>query len=117
MTPEIYRLLHVVGALLLFLGLGGQLTHEAGKAPKLAGALHGLGLLVLVVAGVGVMHKSEPKLEWQPWVFAKIGGWVLLGAMPVLVKRGLLPRALALLLVLGIGAGAAWLGLSNPKPF
>jgi hypothetical protein len=117
MTPEIYRLLHVVGALLLFLGLGGVLSHEPGKAPKLSSALHGLGLLLLVVAGVGVMHKSTPKLDWQPWVFAKIGGWVLLGAMPVLVKRGMLPRAFALLLVLAIGAGAAWLGLADPKPF
>ena len=118
MTPEIYRLLHVVGVLLLFLGLGGVLSHEAGKAPKLSSALHGLGLLLLVVAGVGVLHKSSPQIDWkQPWVLAKIGGWVLLGALPMLVKRGVLPRALALLLVLGLGAGAAWLGLANPKPF
>ncbi len=117
MTPELYRLLHVVGVLLLFLGLGGVLSHEPGKAPKLSSALHGIGLLVLVVAGVGVMHKSEPKLEWQPWVFAKISVWVLLAALPILVSRGVLPRLFALLLVLGLGAGAAWLGLANPKPF
>ena len=117
MTPELYRLLHIAGLMLLFLGLGGVLTHEAGKAPKLCAILHGLGLLTLVVCGVGLMHKSEPKIEWQPWVFAKIGGWVLLGAIPVLVKKGILPRAIALLLVLAIGVGAAWLGLEKVKPF
>ncbi|MFN7589914.1 MAG: hypothetical protein ACK501_16705 [Planctomycetota bacterium] len=117
MSPELYRLLHVTGALMLFLGLGGMLASEPGKGSKLSGILHGIGLLLLLVAGVGVMHKSEPKLEWQPWVFAKISIWLLLGALPVLVKKGVLPRSLAWLVVLGLGATAAWLGLANPKPF
>ncbi|MBL9077645.1 MAG: hypothetical protein JNL08_09085 [Planctomycetes bacterium] len=114
MTPETYRLLHVVGALLLFLGLGGVLAHAGGggKPPGLFLGLHGLGLLVLLVCGVGVMHKAG--YPWQPWVFAKIACWVLLAALPTLVRRGVLPRALGLLLVLGLGAAAAWLGLSKP---
>lgn len=117
MTPELYRLLHVVSLLVMFLGLGGMLAHEAGKAPKLFAALHGIGLLAMLVCGVGLMHKSTPAIEWQPWVFAKIGGWVLLGALPILVKRGVLTRFLALLLAIALAAGAAWLGLANPKPF
>jgi hypothetical protein len=117
MTPEIYRLLHVVGALLLFLSLGASLAHEAGKAPRWAAMVHGLALLVMVVAGVGVMHKSEPKLEWQPWVFAKIGAWVLLAVMPALVRRGMLPRFVAFVLVVALGGGAAWRGRANPNPF
>jgi hypothetical protein len=117
MTPEIYRLLHVVGVLLLFLGLGGVLASEPGKSPKLAAALHGIGLLTMIVAGVGLMHRSSPVIGWEPWVFAKIGGWLLLGAMPTLIKKGVLPRFFALLLVVAIGAAGAWLGLAQPKPF
>ncbi len=117
MTPELYRLLHVVSLLVTFLGLGGMLAHEVGKAPKLFGAMHGIGLLGMLVCGVGLMHKSVPAMEWQPWVFAKIGGWVLLGALPVLVKRGVLTRFLALMLALALATGAAYLGLANPKPF
>lgn len=117
MTPDIYRVIHVACALLLFLSLGAVLAHEPGKAPRWSAAVHGVALLLMVVAGVGLMHKSEPRLEWQPWVFAKMGAWLLLGALPALVKRNLLPRFLAFLLVVGLGAGAAWLGIANPKPF
>ena len=117
MSPDLYRLIHVGSAFLLFLSLGAVLAHEPGKAPRWSMMLHGIALLAMAVAGVGVMHKSEPKLEWQPWVFAKIGAWVLLAVLPVLVKRRLLPRFVAFVLVLGLGVGAAWLGLATQKPF
>jgi hypothetical protein len=116
MTPETYRLLHVVGVLLVFLGLGGVLATSAGdggKSPKLFLVSHGIGLLVMLVAGIGFVHKS--KLEWQNWLFAKIACWVLIGAVPFLVRRGVLPRLLALVVVLGLGATAAW--LARAKPF
>lgn len=115
MSPETYRLLHVVGVLLLFLGLGGVLAsagRDGGKPPGLYTALHGLGLVVMFVAGIGVMHKAG--YAWDPWVLGKIAIWILLGAMPVLVRRGVLPRMVALLLVVALGAAAAWLGLSKP---
>jgi hypothetical protein len=117
MTPEIYRLLHVVFLMSMLLGFGGLLSHEPGKAPKVFGALHGIGLLGMAVCGVGLMHKSSPAIAWEPWVFAKIAAWLLLGALPMMVKRGMLGRMSALVVVLAIGAGAAWLGLANPKPF
>lgn len=117
MTAEMYRLLHLVGVMVLFLGLGGVLTSEPGKAPKLAAALHGLGLLTMIVAGVGLMHRSSPVIAWENWVFAKIGAWVLLAVLPLLVKKGVLPRFFAFLLVLAIGAAGAWLGLVQEKPF
>lgn len=117
MSPDLYRLLHVVSLLVLFLGLGGLLAHEPGKAPKSCLALHGLGLLGLAVCGVGLMHKSSPPIDWQPWIYAKIAALVVLGVVPVLVRRGVLTRFVAFLLVLAIGTGGAWLGLVQDKPF
>lgn len=116
MSPETYRLLHIVGVLLVFLGLGGVLAAaggEGGKGPKLFLALHGIGLLTMLVAGIGFVHKSN--LAWQNWLTAKIACWVLIGAIPFLVRRGVLPRMVALILVLGLGATAAW--LARDKPF
>lgn len=114
MSPETYRLLHIVGVLLLFLGLGGILAsgREGGKGPALFLAMHGLGLLTMLVAGIGVAHKLG--LGWPNWLLVKIACWVLLGALPVLVRRGVLPRAVAIVLVLAIGATAAWLALAKP---
>jgi hypothetical protein len=113
MSPEIYKLLHVVGALMLFIGLGGLLASEAGKAPRVFAVLHGVGLLVMLVAGIGFVHKKP--LTWDNWLFAKIACWVLMGALPVLVKKGIVPRIGGVLLALAIGATAAW--LAQAKPF
>ena len=47
MSLEFYKLLHISGLILLFVGLGGSLiSEEAEKPPKLAAILHGVGLLV-----------------------------------------------------------------------
>jgi hypothetical protein len=112
MSPDVYRLLHLAGVLMLFLGLGGVLASEAGKGSKLFPALHGVGLLVMVVAGIGVAHKSG--YGWPAWLIAKIACWVVIGAVPTLLKRGVLPRFVALLLVLVVGATAAWLARAKP---
>jgi hypothetical protein len=112
MTPELYRVLHVLGALALFLGLGGALSHEPGKAPKIFVGLHGLGLLALIVAGIGVAHRTN--LGWPNWLIAKMGVWVLLGALPMLVRRAIINRFLGLLLALGLGGAAAWLAITKP---
>ncbi len=114
MTPETYRWLHLVGVLMLFVGLGGILAQAGdGKGSRLFLALHGIGLVAMLVCGIGYIHKKP--LAWENWVFAKIACWVLLGAVPVLVRRGVLPRALALILVIGLGGAAAW--LAQAKPF
>lgn len=107
MSPELYRLLHVMGALMLFLGLGGILASEPGKGSKIYGMLHGIGWLVMLVCGIGFAHKSQ--LGWPNWMIAKIGILVLLGALPFLTKRGVLPRPLAALLVVGLGTAAYYL--------
>jgi hypothetical protein len=110
MDPTYYKLIHVVGALLLFCGLGGML---AGKGGKLAGMLHGIGLLAMLVAGIVFADKSG--YGWPGWLLAKIGIWVLLGALPFLVKRGIVGALGALVLALGLGATAVW--LAQAKPF
>lgn len=113
MSPETYRLLHIVGVLLVFLGLGGVLATAGGegKTPRLFLILHGVGLLVMLVCGIGFVHKSG--LKWENWLFAKIACWVLIGALPMLVRKGVLPRAIALVLVVAIGAAAAWLARTH----
>jgi hypothetical protein len=110
MDPTYYKLIHVVGALFVFCGLGGML---AGKGGKFAGMLHGVGLLAMLVAGIGIAHKSPD--GWKHWMTAKVGIWVLLGALPFLVKRGIVGALGALVLALGLGATAVW--LAQAKPF
>ncbi len=115
MSPEIYRVLHVVGALLLFLSLGGVLLVPGDqKASKLVMPLHGIALLIMVVAGVGVVHKDDT-VSWQPWLYAKIGCWLFVAVLPVLVRKGTISRFVGLLLAIAAGATAVW--LAQMKPF
>ncbi len=115
LSPEMYHFLHAAGALLLFLSLGGVLLTPAGAKPsKMAMALHGIALLVMGVAGFGAVSK-DPAIDWGNWLYAKIGCWVFLAALPVLVRKGMVPRMLALLLAIAAGATAVW--LAQAKPF
>ena len=59
MSLDFYRVLHASGALLLFLSLGGIFfATKDHRPPKIAMILHGIALLVMLVAGVGMVHKS-----------------------------------------------------------
>jgi hypothetical protein len=122
MTYELYKLVHLSGLILLFLGLGATLT--AGRAPSAPGrkiglGLHGLGLLALLVAGFGMharLYENVPPdvTRWPLWFFGKLGAWVLIAVLPVLVKRGVVPVALGWLLAIALGVAAAWLVLEKP---
>ena len=67
MPYETYKLLHVVGLLLLFLGMGGQLLRsgsEPERAPKSTAILHGVGLLAMLVGGFGMMARLGDRVHF-----------------------------------------------------
>ncbi len=114
MSPDIYRVIHVTCGLLLFLSLGAVVFGpREEKPPKLAMILHGIALLLMVVAGVGIWHKDDG-VEWGNWLSAKLGCWLFLGALPVLVRKGTLPRFLGLVLGVAAGGAAVWLAITKP---
>ena len=116
MPYETYKLLHVVGLLLLFLGMGGQLlgARSEPRAPKVTAILHGAGLFVMLVAGFGMMARLGIQWPWPGWLIAKLGVWLTIGALPVLARRQILPLGPAWLVASGLGGLAAWLAISKP---
>ena len=117
MPCEIYKVLHVIGLLLLFLGMGGQLfsaDSERGRSPKITTILHGVGLLAMLVGGFGMMARLGIQWPWPGWLIAKLGVWLLIGAFPVAVRRQLVPYGAAWLMAAVLGAVAAWLAIIKP---
>ena len=115
MSAEFYRIAHVLGVLMLFLGLGGMFAaagKEGSKAPALFPVLHGLGLLVMIVAGVGQAHKLG--YGWPMWMLLKIGCWVVIAVLPTLAKKKIVPWAVALLFAIALGGTAIWLAVAKP---
>ena len=108
MSSDTYRILHFVGLAMLFASLGASTLQPAGqKAPKFAMILHGIGLLVMLVAGFGMLAKLGYK-AYESWVLVKVFGWLILGALPVLVRRRVVPGWIGLLLAIAIAGGAAY---------
>lgn len=120
MSYETYKILHLLGILLVFVALGGTALYAANGGNRsdnryrgLVTALHGVGLLIVLVAGFG-LHARLGIDGLPPWFIAKLGIWVLLGVIIIVPyrQRGL---AAALLWALPlIGALAAWLAIAKP---
>jgi hypothetical protein len=113
-----WKVLHVFGVLLLFLALGSSLALELAPAAvgarKLARALHGLALFLILVAGIALM--SALGIHGRPpgWIMVKTAAWLLLGGAPVLIRRAPGLRTVLMIVLPLLGAVAAWAAISKP---
>lgn len=119
----VYRLVHLVGIVLLFAVLGGLslaasrgVTGRSGISPRLAMALHGLALFIVLLGGFGLLARLGVThgMDWPAWVWAKLGIWAL-AAAAVMVPRRRPEWATGLFLALPVLGGlAAWLAIFKP---
>lgn len=121
MSYEFYKVLHVVGIILVFMTLGASVLHAANggtrehnPSRKLVAALNGTGLLLIIVAGFGMLaRKYSMSAGLPPWLHPKLLVWLLIAASPTLLARK--PgSAKAMFFVLPLlGAVAAWFGVNH----
>lgn len=92
----IYKLLHILGIALTVSGLAGLAVHginggtrENNPSRKLMAMAHGIGMLLLLVAGFGLAAAkyNSPNAFALPWVHPKLLVYLLLGAAPALLNR------------------------------
>ncbi|MBX2988893.1 MAG: hypothetical protein KF802_13475 [Bdellovibrionaceae bacterium] len=120
MSYEFYKILHITGVIMTFIGLAGVLAVKM-TAPELPARprrlfflTHGLGLLIALVAGFGLAARLQMFQNLPGWVWAKIGIWIILGgAVAVAKRRGQLGGPL-LTVFIAFGACAAWLAITKP---
>lgn len=117
---EVYKILHVTGFIMVFMGLAGVMamklvTNEIpARARRLFMLVHGLGMLVALVAGFGLAARLQMFQNLPGWVYAKIAIWLVLGGGVALAKRrGQVGWPLIVLFV-GLGCTAAWLAITKP---
>ncbi|MDA0811933.1 MAG: hypothetical protein O3C21_06050 [Verrucomicrobia bacterium] len=111
MSPTFYKILHLAGVVLLFIGLASALMPKDTPHRKIGGIFHGIGLFLLLVAGFGLIAKLQIGFPW--WIVAKLVLWLGFGAMPLIGKRGLLPVPAAWTLAAICGIAAVWLGVTH----
>ncbi len=123
MTFTVYKLMHILGILLVFLGLGGRAVvaqqEEPRKTPghSLVGMLHGIGLLVVLVGGFGMLAKlglDGEEMQGLGWVMVKIVIWILIGGsiiVPVRKPSFVVPW---LVVVAALGLLSGYMALYKP---
>lgn len=120
---EAYKVLHLVAVLTLFMVLGGVAVHamnggtlKGNAARRIVASLHGIALLVAIVAGFGLMARLDLiRGGIPPWIWGKLAIWViamLLLALPY--RRPALARPILLLGLPLLGAAAAFLAVYKP---
>ena len=93
MPYDIYKLLHILGMVFVVMALGGAVVHVINGGSKSSNAFrkgiaisHGVGLVLLIVAGFGMLAKLG--IHGLPvWAIGKLVVWLILGGMPVLIYR------------------------------
>jgi hypothetical protein len=115
-----YKVLHLAGVFLLLLSLGGLLVDRtvatAGTEWKRRlSILNGIGLILVLIAGFGLLARLGVPWPWQGWVFAKMVIWVLFGGLIVLVKR--LRSGVSILWWVAFAAAVLAAYFANYKPF
>ena len=118
---ELYKLVHIVAALVLFMSLGGVAMHAMNGGTRannpsrgFAAAWHGIGLVFLLIAGFGMLARLGMTGGFDGWVWGKIAIWIVLaGLLFLLGRRPDAGRALWLVAA-ALGTTAVYLAIYKP---
>ena len=119
---ETYKLLHILGVVILFAGLGGlTLTVANGATKQTSGALrtiamaHGIGVFVVLLGGFGALARLGMKDGLPGWILVKLAIWlVVAGLVAVPYRKPELAKPIFWLLPV---LAAVAIGMALWKPF
>ena len=113
------KIIHLVGLVLVFMGLVGVLASKASsdapfKKRWIFHLSHGLGLLLIIYSGFALAYQLGIRESVPGWLKGKMVIWLLAGGSMVLVTRfsrfaGSLLIGFAMLVLIG-----AWLAIKKP---
>lgn len=99
----------------VILGLRGGDDRDVAPLRRLLMIGHGVALLVVFVAGFGLMAKRGIMGGgWPLWIWIKLALWLLLGGSVTLVRRSPEMGRVWLFLWPVVGAAAVWVVMAKP---
>ncbi len=120
MPYQFYKVLHLAGIMMVFVGLGGYLAAafqaQKGRFPgkRFAAISHGLGLLLALVGGFGLLARLGLVSGMPVWAGLKLMIWVALGGVLGLIARKPQWAGALWVMTIGLGATAAFLAIYKP---
>jgi hypothetical protein len=112
LSLPVYHYLHLIGLILVFVGIGGLLSSEGAKKAMM---WHGIGLVISFISGFAMLSKMGFMSPMPKWVMIKIALWLVLGFLPVLAKRRVVTASVVVMLAVIVGAALAALGYFKPQ--
>lgn len=115
----IYKIIHLTGIAFTVAGLGALAGHALMGGQKgvgirrLAIVGHGLGLLLVLLGGFGMLARLNIHWPWPGWVLAKVGVWVLFGALATVAGKRAGSKLSFVLVPVLVGL-TAWIALYKP---
>jgi len=112
-----YKVLHLIGIIMLFLSIGGAVIRAAAnqqneKLEKFVLINHGISLLIIVVAGFGLLAKLG--MIFTGWVVVKIIIWLLMAVIILPIKKMPEKKSVWWYTALILGAIAAFMAIYKP---
>ena len=123
MSPDVYKLVHVAGILMVFMSLGGLALHainggtkDSNGGRRLTTMTYGIGLFLILLGGFGWLGAAGMMSAGMPgWTWAKLGIWMAVGALLALpTVKPELSRLVWIVAPL-LGVLGAW--IARTKPF
>jgi hypothetical protein len=120
---ELYKVIHLVGVIVLFSVLGGAMVHainggtaSTNAARRIITVLHGIGLILVLGAGFGLLARLDLMNGGVPlWVVGKLIIWLVAGLLLTVPRRKpALARPILLAGLPFLAAAAAWLAVYKP---
>ncbi len=117
LSYQTYKMMHYLGFMLLFFGIGGILIPAIanfklqGKPRSISYLMHGLGMLFILVGGFGMLARLQLG-GFPPWIHVKIAVWVALGIAIWLAKK--MPSWSLLIAILILTMVAPYMALYKP---
>ncbi len=93
LSYSVYKFIHLAGILMIFFSLGGVVMHVANGGSrdntfrKIAAITHGIGMILVLVAGFGMLARLGIHWPWPGWITAKLLLWLLFGMALFLIYR------------------------------
>ncbi len=122
MSIAVYRVVHMIGLILLFQSLGATLYYvrnggsvSENPSRKMLSIMHGTGLVLLLLGGFGMLAKLDLMSSLPAWVWVKIVVWLAMGASLTMVKKN--PESARIWWILTIVLGAIAATMGSLKPF
>lgn len=88
-----YKVIHLAGVFILLISLGGLIVNRAVSGngenswKKHLTILNGISLVLILIAGFGLLARLGVSWPWPGWIYAKVAIWLAFGAGTVLVKK------------------------------